>query len=84
MPGLVLVLDPLGDVPITEVDLGDQRITLVVGPEGGIAPREFEALVAAGAVRVRLGIRGAAHLDGGPRGSRRAERAARSLVRRRR
>jgi len=37
------------------VPLGDERITLVVGPEGGIAPREFDALVASGALRVRLG-----------------------------
>ena len=55
LPGVVLVLDPLGDVALTEVPLGEERITLVVGPEGGIAPREFETLVAAGAVRVRLG-----------------------------
>ena len=55
LPGVVLVLDPLGDVALTEVSLGDERITLVVGPEGGIAPREFETLTAAGAVRVRLG-----------------------------
>jgi len=55
LPGVVLVLDPLGELALTEVPLGEERITLVVGPEGGIAPREFEALVAAGAVRVRLG-----------------------------
>ena len=52
---VVLVLDPLGELALTEVPLGEERITLVVGPEGGIAPREFEALVASGAVRVRLG-----------------------------
>jgi len=55
LPGQLLVLDPLGDVVLTAVPLDERRITLVVGPEGGIAPREFEALVAAGAVRVRLG-----------------------------
>lgn len=55
LPGRLLVLDPLGDVPLTELPLDDERLTLVVGPEGGIAPREFDVLVAAGAVRVRLG-----------------------------
>jgi 16S rRNA (uracil1498-N3)-methyltransferase len=59
LPGALLVLDPLGDVALTEVALdtapAQQRITLVVGPVGGIAPREFEVLVAAGARRVRLG-----------------------------
>jgi len=55
LPGRLLVLDPLGDVALTELALDARRITLVVGPEGGIAPREFDALVAAGALRVRLG-----------------------------
>jgi len=55
LPGRLLVLDPLGDVALTELPLDGGRITLVVGPEGGIAPREFDALVAAGAARVRLG-----------------------------
>jgi len=55
LPGRLLVLDPLGDIPLTELPLDDERVTLVVGPEGGIAPREFDALVAAGALRVRLG-----------------------------
>ena len=55
LTGRLLVLDPLGDVTLTGVPLGPERITLVVGPEGGIAPREFDALVDAGALRVRLG-----------------------------
>jgi len=55
LPGRLLVLDPLGDVALTELPLDGQRVTLVVGPEGGIAPREFDALTAAGARRVRLG-----------------------------
>ncbi|MGN8050137.1 16S rRNA (uracil(1498)-N(3))-methyltransferase [Curtobacterium sp. 22159] len=56
-PRAVLVLDPVGDVrlsewaPAADVD----EIVLVVGPEGGIDPSEFDRLVAAGAVRVRLG-----------------------------
>jgi len=55
LPGRLLVLDPVGDIPLTALPLDELRLTLVVGPEGGIAPREFDALVAAGAVRVRLG-----------------------------
>jgi 16S rRNA (uracil1498-N3)-methyltransferase len=38
------------------VDPGEERdIVLVVGPEGGIAPEELDALAAAGARLVRLG-----------------------------
>jgi 16S rRNA (uracil1498-N3)-methyltransferase len=55
LPGALLVLDPLGEVALTEVPLGPEPITLIVGPEGGIAPREFATLVEAGATRVRLG-----------------------------
>jgi len=55
LPGRLLVLDPVGDIPLTALPLDELRLTLVVGPEGGIAPREFDALVSAGAVRVRLG-----------------------------
>ena len=54
-PGRLLVLDPLGDAALTELELDGEPITLVVGPEGGISPREFEQLEAAGALRVRLG-----------------------------
>lgn len=54
--GLLLVLDPWADAPLSGVDLdGSERLTLVVGPEGGIAPEELERLEAAGARRVRLG-----------------------------
>ena len=55
LPGRVLVLDPLAELALTAVDLGEERIVLVVGPEGGISPREFEVFEAAGAIRVRLG-----------------------------
>jgi 16S rRNA (uracil1498-N3)-methyltransferase len=56
LPGLVLVLEPTAEARLTEVDLDAERITLIVGPEGGVSPRELEALAAAGAVAVRLGV----------------------------
>lgn len=55
LPGALLILDPLGDVALTDVPLDGDPITLVVGPEGGISPREFALLEEAGATRVRLG-----------------------------
>jgi 16S rRNA (uracil1498-N3)-methyltransferase len=53
----VLVLDPVGDVRLSawEPPADVAEIVLVVGPEGGIDGSEFDRLVAAGAVRVRLG-----------------------------
>lgn len=53
----VLVLDPVGDVRLSswEPPAEVAEIVLVVGPEGGIDGSEFDRLVAAGAVRVRLG-----------------------------
>lgn len=54
LPGL-LVLEPTAELRLTEVPLDGDRFTLVVGPEGGIAPRELETLTAAGATAVRLG-----------------------------
>ncbi|GAB3405477.1 16S rRNA (uracil(1498)-N(3))-methyltransferase [Schumannella luteola] len=54
--GLLLVLDPGGAVPISQVELPSAgRVTFVVGPEGGISPRELALLADAGAVGVRLG-----------------------------
>lgn len=55
LPGRILVLEPTATVPLTEVPLDAERVTLVVGPEGGVAPRELDALAAAGATLVRLG-----------------------------
>lgn len=50
------VLDPTADTALTEVQLPTTgRITLVVGPEGGISPRELDLLEQQGSVRVRLG-----------------------------
>lgn len=54
----VLVLEPTADATLTAQLLkpvGERDVVLVVGPEGGIAPEELDALVAAGAVLVRLG-----------------------------
>jgi 16S rRNA (uracil1498-N3)-methyltransferase len=55
LPGRILVLEPDATTRLTEVPLDGERITLVVGPEGGIAPRELDTLAAAGATLVRLG-----------------------------
>ena len=56
-PRAVLVLDPVGDVRLSawEPPADVDEIVLVVGPEGGIDGSEFDRLVDAGAVRVRLG-----------------------------
>ena len=51
-----LVLDPTADVALTEVELPTSgRISLLVGPEGGISPRELDLLEQQGSTRVRLG-----------------------------
>lgn len=53
---VVLVLDPTAELALTSVALPQQgRIALVVGPEGGISPRELALLEQRGATRVRLG-----------------------------
>ena len=54
----LLVLEPTASVPLSRVvvDADDPReLVLVVGPEGGIAPEELDALAASGAELVRLG-----------------------------
>ncbi len=54
----VFVLEPTGDERLTAIalDPADPRdVVLVVGPEGGIAPEELQALADAGARLVRLG-----------------------------
>ncbi|MFJ4038951.1 16S rRNA (uracil(1498)-N(3))-methyltransferase [Microbacterium sp. NPDC090007] len=52
----VLVLEPSASARLTEVTPpADRDVVLVVGPEGGIAPEELEALQKAGAHLVRLG-----------------------------
>jgi 16S rRNA (uracil1498-N3)-methyltransferase len=51
----VLVLDPTASQALTEVELDDRDLVLVVGPEGGVSPQELELLVGAGATPVRIG-----------------------------
>jgi 16S rRNA (uracil1498-N3)-methyltransferase len=63
----MIVLDPLAELSLTGVALrqaqgagnepqgADNDIVLVVGPEGGISPAEFDLLHAAGATSARLG-----------------------------
>lgn len=43
LPGLVLVLEPDAELPLTAVELPtDGDLTLLVGPEGGLSERELE------------------------------------------
>ncbi|MGB3485750.1 MAG: 16S rRNA (uracil(1498)-N(3))-methyltransferase [Mycobacterium sp.] len=54
--GLILALHESASVPIVELSLAQaESITLVVGPEGGIADDELAVLTEAGAHAVRLG-----------------------------
>jgi 16S rRNA (uracil1498-N3)-methyltransferase len=51
----MLVLEPTAALALGELETDDRDLILVVGPEGGIAPQELDALAAAGASVVRLG-----------------------------
>jgi 16S rRNA (uracil1498-N3)-methyltransferase len=54
--GTVLALHESADEPLTNLRLAQAKsVTLVVGPEGGIAPDELAEFAAAGATAVRLG-----------------------------
>lgn len=50
----LVVLDPTAPGSIADVP-ADRDVLLVVGPEGGVDPGELERLVAAGAMRARMG-----------------------------
>jgi 16S rRNA (uracil1498-N3)-methyltransferase len=53
----MLLLEPTAPEALSAIPVADEGrdIVLVVGPEGGIAPEELEALTRAGATSVRLG-----------------------------
>ena len=51
----MLVLEPTAELTLGALETGTEDLILVVGPEGGIAPQELDALAAAGASVVRLG-----------------------------
>lgn len=51
----MLVLEPTAELTLGALETGSEDLILVVGPEGGIAPQELDALAAAGASVVRLG-----------------------------
>lgn len=56
LPGKTLVLDPTGNAKLSDLDLGnDERINLIVGPEGGISSEELKKFETLGYLRVRLG-----------------------------
>ncbi len=53
---LALLLHETAEQPIGEVELPDSGdVMIIVGPEGGVAPEEIDALVEGGAVPVVLG-----------------------------
>ena len=53
---LAIVLDPDASESLTTIELpGEGEIVLAIGPEGGVAPAETKALLAAGALAARLG-----------------------------
>ena len=54
--GTVLTLHESADAPLADLHLAQAKsVTVVVGPEGGIAPDELDGFAAAGAIAVRLG-----------------------------
>ena len=73
--GMVLALHESADGPLTDLHLAQAKsVTLVVGPEGGIAPDELAAIADCRCHRRSAGPDRAAHLD---RGGRRIGRAGR-------
>lgn len=51
----ILVLEPTAPAALTDLSFDGRDLALLVGPEGGVAPAELDALIAAGAEAVRLG-----------------------------
>jgi 16S rRNA (uracil1498-N3)-methyltransferase len=56
-PGTRLLLSPTGEERIQDLPGRGTAITVLIGPEGGLAPGEQEAALAAGFTPVRLGPR---------------------------
>ncbi len=56
-PPDTLLLDPGAPLALTDIDAPGPRVTLLVGPEGGLSPRERESAARAGVRGVRLGPR---------------------------
>lgn len=52
-----LILDPRATTRLPEITLSEPRVTLIVGPEGGLSPAEIELLTQHGCVGVSLGPR---------------------------
>jgi 16S rRNA (uracil1498-N3)-methyltransferase len=51
----MIVLDPLAETSVASIELDGRDLVLVVGPEGGISPAEFDLLYSAGAAGASLG-----------------------------
>jgi len=56
-PGPRLLLSPAGARRIADLEAPPGALTVLIGPEGGLAPEEQEAAVDAGFLSVRLGPR---------------------------
>ncbi len=56
-PALRLTLDPYADKPLREQQLTDQRVQLLIGPEGGFSDTEVSLAADHGFLPVRLGPR---------------------------
>ena len=57
LAGLRLLLDPLGALSLHELDVPDQPVRLLAGPEGGFDPAERALALQNGFIGVRLGPR---------------------------
>lgn len=51
----VLVLDPTGTIPLSQVELDQRSVAIIVGPEGGITDAELSRFAESGATIVTLG-----------------------------
>lgn len=51
----VIVLEPTAQIALSDLDLGGEKIYLVIGPEGGVSAEELELFEESGADKVHLG-----------------------------